>query len=350
MIKSTIGALILSACLGSVAAQNADPAINILMQPDSLLQFTTGTLEVTAANIGNSDIEAASLEIVVSAGSNAEILGIATGSDSRWTQHALPAGTGNAIVLRNTGGFLPAASGGAVFLTVRGNVGPAADTLAGSIAYIPGANPLIPGDAPSSSQGNTQVTNDASITTVVVTNSAPLSSGLLWFRGEAKDCGAVLSWEVARAADADHFEVEESSNGRDFSRVLSVPATAEPAATARYETLTDQHAAQRFYRLRIVAKDGASVVSQVVSVTPACGGNRADAFPNPAHGEVVLRGLSRGAKVTVYNALGQFVMSVVSSGESAWIDLSGAPAGLYSARVETGGGGASTTVRITKMD
>ena len=90
----------------SYSQNNADPAIGILMIPGTVTQGKTGILDVTTGNYGNMTITANSVQVTISVGVNAEILGIASSpaSDTRWTQYSLTTGSANTIVLRNTSG------------------------------------------------------------------------------------------------------------------------------------------------------------------------------------------------------------------------------------------------------
>jgi hypothetical protein len=101
---------------------NADPGIGILMSPASLTEGSTGILRVTVGNYGNETIVENSLRVTISVGTNAEIIEIASGSDTHWSQESLTAGSGNTIKLTNSGGDFGSFEGGDILLTVRGNV------------------------------------------------------------------------------------------------------------------------------------------------------------------------------------------------------------------------------------
>ncbi len=141
-------------CAGGAKAQFADPIINIIAEPGTLPQNSNGLLEVTASNLGNSDIVANSLDITVTVGANATITGIAAGSDARWTQHSLSTGDANTIVLRNTAGGIEALDGTTIFLSITATHVGENNIINSTIAYVPGGNSLLAGNAQSSTQGN----------------------------------------------------------------------------------------------------------------------------------------------------------------------------------------------------
>jgi hypothetical protein len=178
-MKKTITKLMLLACflmyVAMVRGQFADPTINILMQPPSVPLNYSGQLELRLVNAGNSDIVANSLEVTVSVGINAEIIGInGATSDSRWVQHTLTSGTNNTIKLRNIGTLgVAEPSGNSVFLTVKGTVEGPWSTITGNIVYIDALNPLLVDEfgnmLPNVWQGNGQTQNDNSTTSLTVT-------------------------------------------------------------------------------------------------------------------------------------------------------------------------------------
>ncbi len=152
---------------------NADPGIGILMSPAIVAQGSVGILSATVGNYGNGTIVSNSLRVTISVGSNAEILGIASGSDARWSQLSLTTGSGNTIKLTNTGGVFSSFDASGILLIVRGNVVSGATGIAGNIVYITGPNPLLCASCSSPpqslSQGNASNSNDNSETSLAVT-------------------------------------------------------------------------------------------------------------------------------------------------------------------------------------
>ncbi|MGK0448197.1 MAG: gliding motility-associated-like protein [Polaribacter sp.] len=151
---------------------NADPGIGILMSTASLTEGSTGILRVTVGNYGNETIVENSLRVTISVGTNAEIIEIASGSDTHWSQESLTAGSGNTIKLTNSGGDFGSFEGGDILLTVRGNVVSDPGLILGNIVYITANNPLLCGGCPSpslnTSQGNASNSNDNSQTSLLI--------------------------------------------------------------------------------------------------------------------------------------------------------------------------------------
>jgi hypothetical protein len=154
-------------------SQNADPGLGILMSPASLTLGSTGILSANVGNYGNRTIVANSLRVTISVGTDAEIIGIAAGSDARWTLLTMTSGSGNTIRLKNTGGGFGSFDVGDILLIVRANVVSGPDLILGNVVYITAANPLLCGVCPPTplnvSQGNASTTNDNSQTSLAVT-------------------------------------------------------------------------------------------------------------------------------------------------------------------------------------
>ncbi|MFT6155988.1 MAG: hypothetical protein ACI9I4_000888 [Neolewinella sp.] len=137
---------------------NADPGIGILMIPASLESESDGILRATVGNYGNLTIVADSLRVTISVGANAEIVGIAAGSDARWSQSTLTTGPANTIRLTNTGGAFSPFDVDDILLEVKGKVTSGPVGILANIVYITAGNPsLCAGCVPpplNASQGN----------------------------------------------------------------------------------------------------------------------------------------------------------------------------------------------------
>ena len=172
-IYKSVALFVLFLIAPNVFSQNADPGIGILMTPASLTIGTTGILSANVGNYGNSTIVANSLRVTISVGTDAEIIGIAPGSDSRWTMMSMTTGSGNTIRLKNTAGGFSSFDVGDILLTIRANVISGPDLILGNIVYITAANPLLCGVCPPTplnvSQGNASTSNDNSQTSLAVT-------------------------------------------------------------------------------------------------------------------------------------------------------------------------------------
>ncbi|GGK77099.1 hypothetical protein GCM10011405_26110 [Rufibacter glacialis] len=122
----------------------------------------------------------------------------------------------------------------------------------------------------------------------------PLPVTLTSFTGVSRGGAIVLNWTTASEKDNDRFEIERSTNGKDFVKVGQVKGNGTSSATVDY-TYTDRSSASGtvYYRLRQVDFNNAFEYSKVISVSHvAAAGSAAtvSVYPNPVtDGRVTLR-------------------------------------------------------------
>lgn len=118
-----------------------------------------------------------------------------------------------------------------------------------------------------------------------------------------KGSQALLDWEVAKETGISRYEVEESTDGRNFTYLGSLPASGNK----HYEYI-DEHLQQgyNFYRLRIVDEDGSVQYSAVRFVIYSRDGAMVW-YPNPTSHYLYLEFYNEdGAEsmsVKVYNSI-----------------------------------------------
>ena len=330
MKKLIVLFIIIGASFTKVAAQAADPFLNILMEPGSLEANNTGQLDITANNTGDDDIVANSLSIVIHTSSNSEITGLnPAGSDARWTITHMTTGNGNTVELRNTGGTIPGFDGGDVFLVVKASVISSSADITGDISYIPGPNPLI-GNAPSSSQGDIDMGNDHSTTSLAVTGGA-LPLQLLSFTGTTSNCDALLHWTVAVTPGdmPDHFEIQAAADGINFHNV-GIIATANHSTT--YDFTYAQPDATTYYRLRMVEVNGSATFSNSITLHTNCNGGThgpVKVWPNPTQGNITVTGILATDHIDIYDLNGAIVQRKVATGDNEQLNITPLAAGTY---------------------
>jgi hypothetical protein len=97
----------------------------------------------------------------------------------------------------------------------------------------------------------------------IITSFSPFTIGhyyviilpvqLLSFSAKLQNSDALLNWEIADGMDLNHFEIEHSTDGRNFKKLSMI----NPHENNSYEYLhKDPGPGIHYYRLRIVEKDG----------------------------------------------------------------------------------------------
>lgn len=332
---------------------DADPSINI-MTPATLTLGDTGTVLVQLSNYGQTtDIVSNSLEVTLSLGSNATILGIIPDlSNPAWTQYSLTSGNGNTIKMRNTNGGVAVFDIQTVCLRIVATVVtpfPGQPTV-GRIAYFVGTNPLL-GGSQNITQGNMQTSNDNSTSSLVVTAN-PLPVVLQNFTAKAQDCNALVTWKTGSESMMDHYTVEASTDGQHFTAMNQV--AAKNVAGSEYSVIVPQHNATTMYRLLMVEHDGKQSYSQVQVVRTNCSSisnaSLITVSPNPTYAQATINGLQDGQQVLVRDMAGRQLSVYTVTGANLTIDLSGYAAGTYSASIIDATHNLVQTVKIVKSN
>jgi Secretion system C-terminal sorting domain len=180
---------------------------------------------------------------------------------------------------------------------------------------------------------------------------APLPVTFLGFVSRREPDGSIrLLWDVADEIDVRGYEVERSSNGRDFTRVGSVDATGK----SRY-SYTDATAIKGtyYYRVRNVDFNGEHKYTGILRVSVAGPDvNTIQLYPVPAQDYVYLQHEKAPAKgvVRLISVDGRVLkrMETVPNSQQTNIILSGLKAGLYLVQYDDGEGN-SQTLKLVKQ-
>lgn len=101
---------------------------------------------------------------------------------------------------------------------------------------------------------------------VIGSRSFPLPLKFLSFTAQRKNDFIDLKWVTAEEVNTDHFEIERSENGRQFTLLAKTP-TANRFNVQEYSYKDYSYANEVvYYRIRCVDKDGKSKVSKVIAV------------------------------------------------------------------------------------
>jgi hypothetical protein len=170
---------------------------------------------------------------------------------------------------------------------------------------------------------------------------APLPVELTQFSAERQGADAQLRWNTASEKSNRGFEVQVSTDGREF-RALAFVTGAGSSTTPRAYAYTDREAGKagvRYYRLRQVDLDGTATLSPVRTVAfDEATATALSATPNPFGQELRLslraRTANPAALLTLTDASGRTVLAEklnVPAGASQPVlrGLEGLPTGFY---------------------
>ncbi|MEO0775275.1 MAG: T9SS type A sorting domain-containing protein [Bacteroidota bacterium] len=172
----------------------------------------------------------------------------------------------------------------------------------------------------------------------------PAPVELMSFVGERQDDAVALNWETATETNNDHFMVERSVDGKNFSAIGKVAGafTAYSNQNYDFEDANPPQAPELFYRLRQVDIDGAFTFSEVINIEGWAIKEGFELFPNPATTNVVLQpaeAFREEATLEVFDIFGRLLRSEVLAPDQPYYDLNvnALPQGSYLISVRTVG-------------
>lgn len=160
--------------------------------------------------------------------------------------------------------------------------------------------------------------------------------------------GVQLLWKVSDWELLSHFDIQKSTNGKQFTTIGSLGANAkEEYRFIDREPVT----APVYFRIKSVGRDGTVFYSSVISAGTDLG-NIMIAYPMPAQSEVTVQHalvMEKGL-ISVHTQEGNLVMAVplCAGAMQTNLDLSYLKSGVYLLRFDTGNGKVETT-RIVKQ-
>ncbi len=123
---------------------------------------------------------------------------------------------------------------------------------------------------------------------------------------------AFVVWSVAEDAEVNHYELEESSNGSVFKKLMNITSKRSTGQADYIVSDKKLNIGNNYYRLKAVGLTGNVSYSKILKIPYGRIDNRLFVYPNPAAEilNVQLHGLNRGNyKVHVYTSSGQEVFS-----------------------------------------
>lgn len=137
-----------------------------------------------------------------------------------------------------------------------------------------------------------------------------------------------VHWETASEINNEGFEVEHSTDGRQWSRLGFVKGNGTTTRTQEYYFVDDSPASgSNYYRLRQVDFDGQYEYSDIVSVYVGSRFESTSVYPNPVSDELIID--DAVGQLTIYNVLGQPIVSENLVQPASTIDVAALQPGTY---------------------
>jgi hypothetical protein len=160
--------------------------------------------------------------------------------------------------------------------------------------------------------------------------SGILPMTLVSFYSSQQNQEVVLYWKTANEANIHSFVVESGRDGNDWQTLDMIPSMAASENGYSYSFIdrTNQNG-DRYYRLKILDRDGNYVYSKILLVGSGQTGT-VSITPTMAYSSInVNLPASAPARVSIFNSSGQLVKTVVTGTETFDVDVSGLKRGAY---------------------
>jgi len=160
-----------------------------------------------------------------------------------------------------------------------------------------------------------------------------------WVKFDAKATNqstVQLDWSTATEVNNDHFEVQHSRDGSDWSVISKVKGSVNSNTVVHYSAIDSKpYPGLSYYRLVQFDLDGKATISEVVSAHIDPQQEKAiKVYPNPANSYLTLEGNVDDLQgITVFNSIGQSMndqLRIYKENDSkVTLTLSALPKGMY---------------------
>lgn len=179
------------------------------------------------------------------------------------------------------------------------------------------------------------VTNNdkASGTISVENNPLPVTFGAFSVRQDA--CAIIAQWTTQTERGNSYFEVERSTNGRNFRTIGKVRAKGNSSSEQRYvfEDAAPVQGVDNMYRIVQYDMDKQSSSTPVKVVKTVTCKRHIEMYPNPTTDRVFVKGLRGKNTVKIFSLLGQEVFTEETDLELFPLNVSSLAAATYQVQV-----------------
>ncbi|GAA5042085.1 hypothetical protein GCM10011506_44780 [Marivirga lumbricoides] len=176
---------------------------------------------------------------------------------------------------------------------------------------------------------------------VGVSSDGPLPISLTYFEGSITEEGAELEWRTASEVNNDYFEVQKSTDGKEFTLLGIVQGNGTTDIATEYMFLDNsENKGVTYYRLKQVDYNDQSTLSQVVVLNFKEKQGRITFYPNPVK-DIVNIILDDSnilyTKVTIFDMAGKIVKESTHQNEGGRINinLNTLPEGAYQIKTQS---------------
>ena len=169
---------------------------------------------------------------------------------------------------------------------------------------------------------------------------------LAWFTAIRQENAALLAWSTTSEVNSEKFDIQRSTDGKNWQMIGSVAAENSGTALQSYRFVDDLPlVGHNLYRLKMIDLDGSFAYSRIQNVVFA-ELSVMMAYPNPSSGltTVQLGKNNIGRQASLINASGRILRKINIDDESVSVDLGNLAAGVYLFKAPDG-----KTVKVVKQ-
>ncbi|QRQ99757.1 T9SS type A sorting domain-containing protein [Dyadobacter sandarakinus] len=156
---------------------------------------------------------------------------------------------------------------------------------------------------------------------------------------------AALTWETTSETNSDHFELQHSLDGKDWTELTSINAQGESKKMSfyNYTHTAPVFGSDNLYRLKMVDADGTFAYSKIQHVKFESD-FEVVVYPNPASDVIMVKGLNQADITSVqwFNSGGRVISKVRS------MNVPKISPGLYTVKIQAQGGSLFTSKVVVK--
>jgi hypothetical protein len=154
------------------------------------------------------------------------------------------------------------------------------------------------------------------------------------FSAAAENQTSLLRWHVSDQAVMNHFEIEKSTDAKNYSKIGEVLAAGK-VSDYRYTDANPSLGKTNFYRIKQVDKNGNAIYSAVKFVKFNV--NVLTITPNPATSYVTIHSTVENLQISIYDGTGKKYISRKLNGKSITIPVGSLIGGIYTVTAEDNG-------------
>ncbi len=179
---------------------------------------------------------------------------------------------------------------------------------------------------------NYNISYTATAVTLTKMSVLPLTWGSFTL-GESRG-NIILNWSTFHESNTSHFDIEHSSDGKNFTPGGTIPANGHTTGMTNYSFTYSPATGETgfFFRIKQVDLDGKSSYSPTRSIRLSSS-RLIQVYPNPSHGLLNLNIIADNSRVMLYDLAGRTVRSTKFNRGVQQLDISDLPAGVYQVSV-----------------